>query len=94
MNITKLFTALCFVVGILFDLTAQSAVNEQRVTLGKHIFGLHHVTGAIVKFQGKKVLKIERDLAAIPFDSTNIEATVDEPHYVHKRYEILHFYSR
>ena len=32
-------------------------------------------------FQGKKVLKIERDLAAIPFDSTRIEATVDEPHY-------------
>jgi hypothetical protein len=26
-------------------------------------------------------LKIERDLNAIPFDSTNIEATVDEPHY-------------
>lgn len=81
MNITKLFTALCFVVGISFDLTAQSAANEQRVTLGKHTFGLHHVTGEIVKFQGKKVLKIERDLTAIPFDSTNIEATVDEPHY-------------
>lgn len=42
---------------------------------------MHNVTGEIIKFEGKKVLKIERDLNAIPFDSTNVEATVDEPHY-------------
>ncbi|MBK9583075.1 MAG: hypothetical protein IPO48_14630 [Saprospiraceae bacterium] len=35
----------------------------------------------MIKFQGKKVLKIERDLKALPFDANNIEATVDEPHY-------------
>ena len=51
------------------------------MTLGKQIFELHNVTGEIIKFQGKEVLKIERDLNALPFDSTNIEATVDEPHY-------------
>ena len=81
MNITKLFTSLCFVLGISFGVTAQSSVNWQRLMLGKQTFELHNVTGEIVKFQGKKVLKIERDLTAIPFDSTNVEATVDEPHY-------------
>ena len=44
-------------------------------------FELHNVTGEIVTFQGKKALKIERDLTAISFDSTRVEATVDEPHY-------------
>lgn len=81
MNIAKLFTSLSFILGISFGVTAQSPVNWQRLMLGKQTFELHNVTGEIVKFQGKKVLKIERDLTAIPFDSTNIEATVDEPHY-------------
>ncbi|HLF45982.1 MAG TPA: family 16 glycoside hydrolase [Chitinophagaceae bacterium] len=81
MNIIKLFTSLCFVLGISFGVTAQSPVNWQRLILGKQTFELHNVTGEIVSFQGKKVLKIERDLNAIPFDVNNIEATVDEPHY-------------
>jgi hypothetical protein len=81
MNITNLFTSVCFILLISFGVTAQSSVNCQRVTLGKQTFGLHNVTGEIIKFQGKEVLKIERDLNALPFDSTNIEATVDEPHY-------------
>lgn len=55
--------------------------QKQRLTLGKQIFELHNVTGAIIKFEGKKVLKIERDLNALPFDVNNIEGTVDEPHY-------------
>jgi hypothetical protein len=53
----------------------------QTLKLGKQTFELHNVTGAIIKFEGKDVLQIERDLKAIPFDSTRIEATVDEPHY-------------
>lgn len=81
MYITKLFISLCFVAGISFGVTAQSPVNWKKLQLGKQTFELHNVTGEIVEFQGKKVLKIERDLIAIPFDSTNIEATVDEPHY-------------
>jgi hypothetical protein len=81
MHITKLFTSLCFVVGISFGVTAQSPTSWKRLQLGKQTFELHNVSGEIIEFQGKKVLKIERDLIAIPFDSTNIEATVDEPHY-------------
>jgi hypothetical protein len=67
--------------GISFVVTAQSPANWQRLMLGKQTFELHNVTGAIIKFQGKDVLKIERDLNALPFDSNRLEATVDETHY-------------
>ena len=56
-------------------------VHAQKLILGKQTFELHNVTGEIIKFQGKKVLKIERDLKALPFDEKNLEATVDETHY-------------
>jgi hypothetical protein len=81
MNIAKLLTALFFVLGISFGLAAQKSENLQKLTLGKQVFELHNVTGEIIKFQGRQVLKIERDLIALPFDSTHVEATVDEPHY-------------
>ncbi|MEJ1242248.1 hypothetical protein WBG78_29135 [Chryseolinea sp. T2] len=55
--------------------------QKQKLTLNKKTFELHNVTGSVVKFGGKKVLKIERDLKAIPFDVNNIQGTVDEPHY-------------
>lgn len=55
--------------------------NAQQLKLKNQVFEMHNVHGEIVSFQGKKVLKIERDLTAIPFDSTRVEATVDEPHY-------------
>jgi len=55
--------------------------QRQTLTLRKQVFELHNVTGSIIKFEGKDVLKIERDLKALPFDVNNIEGTVDEPHY-------------
>ena len=57
------------------------AAFGQKLKLKNQEFELKNVTGSIIKFQGKKVLKIERDLKAIPFDVNRIEATVDEPHY-------------
>lgn len=81
MNSTKLFAFLFFVLGISFSAAAQKQGAWKKLTLGKQTFELHNVKGEIIKFQGKEVLKIERDLNALPFDSTNIEATVDEPHY-------------
>jgi hypothetical protein len=57
------------------------SAQKQRLTLGKQTFELHNVTGSVIKFEGKDVLKIERDLNALPFDVNNIEGTVDEPHY-------------
>lgn len=57
------------------------ATFGQKLTLGKQTFELHNVTGFVIKFQGKNVLKIERDLKALPFDANRLEATVDEKHY-------------
>ncbi len=61
--------------------TMAQSKNWKILTLGKHAFELHNVTGEIISFQGSKVLKIERDLDAIPFDSNHVEKTVDEPHF-------------
>lgn len=55
--------------------------QKQKINLKKQTFELHNVTGSIIEFDGHKVLKIERDLNALPFDVNNIEKTVDEPHY-------------
>lgn len=81
MNSIKLTASLLLVLGISSAVTAQSSVNRKTLMLGKQTFTLHNVTGEIIKFQGSQVLKIERDLTALPFDSTNVEATVDERHY-------------
>lgn len=81
MKTLKLFISFCFVLGISVGVTAQSTDNWQRLKFGKQTFELRNVTGEIVKFQGKKVLKIERDLETFPFDENNLEATVDDIHY-------------
>lgn len=54
---------------------------SQNLKFGKQTFELHNVTGEIIKFQGDKVLKIERDLRALPFDEKKLETTVDDRHY-------------
>lgn len=53
----------------------------QQIKFGKQTFELHNVTGSVVELEGKKVLKIERDLKALPFDEKNLEKTVDDKHY-------------
>lgn len=53
----------------------------QEIKFGKQTFELHNVTGSVIDFEGKKVLKIERDLKALPFDEKNLEKTVDDRHY-------------
>ena len=58
-----------------------SVFAQTKLTLGKQVFELHNVTGSIIKFQGENVLKIERDLKALPFDVNRLEETVDEKHY-------------
>jgi len=81
MNITKWLMSICFVLAIAAASFGQNSVSWKTLKLGKQSFELHNVTGEVIKFQGKKVIKIERDLKALPFDANNIEATVDEPHY-------------
>jgi hypothetical protein len=53
----------------------------QTIKFGKQTFELHNVTGSVIDFQGKKVLRIERDLKALPFDEKKLETTVDDRHY-------------
>lgn len=53
----------------------------QKLTLNKQSFELKNVTGIITELKGEKVLKIERDLKALPFDVKNLGSTVDEPTY-------------
>lgn len=72
--ITAVFAAAMFISCSVF-------AQRQNLTLKKQTFELHNATGSIIKFEGQKVLKIERDLNALPFDVNNIEKTVDEPHY-------------
>lgn len=69
----------CIVISLICFIAIESF--GQNLKFGKQFFELHNVTGSIIDFQGKKVLKIERDLKALPFDANRLEATVDEKHY-------------
>lgn len=53
----------------------------QNLTFQKQEFALHNVKASVVNLRGQEALKIERDLAALPFDKDNMVATVDEPTY-------------
>jgi hypothetical protein len=70
-------------VGILLCLWSCGAMAQsfQKIKFGKQTFELQNVTGTVVDFQGKKTLKVERDLVALPFDEKNLEKTVDDRHY-------------
>lgn len=66
---------------MLLLLTLGMLVYGQKLTLNQQEFELTNVTGSIIDFQGEKVLKIERDLKALPFDEKRLEATVDDRHF-------------
>jgi hypothetical protein len=69
------------IIPLFFGIFFSKAQSFKKIKLGKQTFELHNVTGAIIDFEGKKVLKIERDLNALPFDANRLEATVDEKHF-------------
>lgn len=52
----------------------------QRLKLNSQVFEMKNVTGSIIEFQGEKVLKIERDLKALPFDMANLGALLMSLH--------------
>lgn len=64
----------------LFSLFAIVALG-QNLTYKKQEFELNNVKASVVKLKGQKVLKMERDLVALPFDKDNMVSTVDEPTY-------------
>lgn len=45
-------------------------------------FSIKNVHASIEKFNGKSVLKVERNLASLPFDIQRVSETVDEPTFV------------
>jgi hypothetical protein len=72
-----------FKIMVLLTAIVRFAYGQEYKTLDfkKQTFELHNVTGEVIKFEGEKVLKIERDLKAFPFNEKNLEATVDDRHY-------------
>ena len=72
----KLFIAL-----FALNLCALSA-SSQKIVFQDQKFELKNVTASVVKLNGEDVIKVERDLKALPFDVNRLEATVDEPTYV------------
>jgi len=54
----------------------------QTIKWNKQEFILSKVTAGVTTLNGEKVLKVERDLKALPFDVNKLESTVDEPTYV------------
>lgn len=57
-------------------------VFSQEIIFQKQKFESKNVTATVTKLNGQEVIKVERDLKALPFDTARLEATVDEPTYV------------
>ncbi|WP_024462316.1 family 16 glycoside hydrolase [Marinimicrobium sp. LS-A18] len=45
-------------------------------------FEARNVKASVVELKGEQVLRVERDLEALPFDVERLGETVDEPHYM------------
>jgi len=56
--------------------------NAQTIQWEGKDFEISKVKASVVQLKGEEVMKIERDLEALPFDADNLGATVDEPTFV------------
>ena len=65
---------------LLLNLCAFAAC-KQKVTLQDQSFEPVNVTASVVKLDGEEVMKVERDLKALPFDINHLGATVNGPLY-------------
>lgn len=61
---------------------ASAALFGQNIQFQNQEFELKNVHASVVQLGGEEVLKVERDLKALPFDVNKLESTVDEPTYV------------
>ena len=57
-------------------------VFGQELVFQKQKFEVKNVIASVTKLNGEEVIRVERDLNALPFDVNRLEATVDEPTYV------------
>lgn len=67
------------VLAIVFSLQSSWA---QTIKFDGREFEIANIKASVVKLNGEKVLKVERDLEKLPFDVANLENTVDEPTFV------------
>lgn len=72
MKKNSLFFVLCL--GLL-------AACNQEISLNDQSFEPVNVTASVVDLNGENVLKVERDLEALPFDEKRLGATVNGPLY-------------
>ncbi|XWW48580.1 hypothetical protein JYG30_24945 (plasmid) [Fibrella sp. USSR17] len=63
-----------FCLGTLAACTQETSLKDQS-------FEFVNVTGSVVRLDGEEVLKVERDLDALPFDEKRLGATVNGPLY-------------
>lgn len=63
-------------------LSSSKAMHAQEIQFENKTFEPVNVHASVVKFQGQDVLKVERDLQKMPFDTARLESTVDEPTFV------------
>lgn len=70
-----------FKIGLFLSLLS-ATIFAQKITFQNREFEVKNVHAAVVKLDGEAVLKVERDLKAIPFDVNRLEATVDEPTFL------------
>ncbi|HQU82766.1 MAG TPA: hypothetical protein PKY59_06565 [Pyrinomonadaceae bacterium] len=66
----------------LLSATFNLIANAQTIKFEDREFEISNVKASVVKLNGEKVLKVERDLEKLPFDVKRLETTVDEPTFV------------
>jgi hypothetical protein len=68
---------------ILLILTLSVSISYgQTIKFQSKEFEIANVKTSIVSLNGEKVLKVERDLNKLPFDTNNLAKTVDEPTFI------------
>ncbi|MFZ9503631.1 MAG: hypothetical protein ACO263_03570 [Cyclobacteriaceae bacterium] len=67
---------ICFVLLFLFIVNSS---NAQQIKFDKYNLELVNTNYELLTIDGSRVLKLERDLIASPFDEKNIESSVDGP---------------
>lgn len=57
-------------------------VKGQEVSFQGKTYTTHAVTASVAAVDGKKAIRVERDLSKLPFDVNRLESTVDEPTFI------------
>jgi len=69
-------------ISALFALFSVVSFGQQNLSFENQAFEPCSVKASVVTLDGKSVLRVERDLEALPFDRDDLASTVDEPTYL------------